>query len=91
MIKMFKTYTESLDYFKEISLKKNEYLIRKDIATTPSGERLRTHGLHSFVPEKLVENITNIDGYNSRIIVNNEAVNRFHPNNINNKDKERYL
>jgi len=83
MAYQFPTYKESLDYFKHITYKTNEYVVNgKKINTTfnPS-----TQVVHTLVEEGLVYEQQKLENNRARTVVKEEAVQRFSPNNIDNK------
>lgn len=84
----FRSYVDSLDYLRDISLKKNEYLIKKTVAKWPtSKESVSTRFIHTLYRENLVyKKEIELSGQFKRVIAKQEAIKRFHPNIINNKD-----
>jgi SAM-dependent methyltransferase len=81
----FNTYIESLDYLKSISYKSNEYYLRGDLIGA-SKKKMPTIFAHTFMGEGLVLKQIDLGNNIARSIVAKDAVERFHPNNINNKD-----
>lgn len=82
MVKQFPSYRECLDFFKRITYKTNEYQLKM----TGNPKKIMTRQLHTFAEEQLVVSEERLDGENGRTIVKKEAVDRFSPNNIDNKD-----
>lgn len=86
-ISQFKTYQDSIDFFKNISLKKNEYRIKKRFLSHPNtNEHVHMQGFTTLAHEDLVKEQIDLDDKYGRSIVKQKAVKRFHPDNINNKD-----
>jgi SAM-dependent methyltransferase len=76
---VFPNYIESLDFIKSLSLAKDEYASK-----VPVGEKTIKVYTNS-ITTLYVEGLGNAENEN-RIIVNQKAIDRFHPNNIDNKD-----
>ena len=84
----FESFYDSLNHIKSISYKKNQYWIKKTALKDKNGnsKSIPTPWLHTFAPERLVVEEKPFNDKHSQIVVNKLAVERFHPNNINNKD-----
>lgn len=95
-MKKFKNFKENIAFFKKVSLKKNEYFCKKKYGLIPNENpypnnpenRIPINGLNTFHSEGLVEKIEMYSDSNSfaKQILKEKAIERFHPNNINNKE-----
>jgi SAM-dependent methyltransferase len=85
MPKIFNTYQDSLAFFKNISYKNNEYYVKGFHVNKPD-VKVETRKLHTFVPEDLITTQITMGKDHARAVVRKEAVERFHPNKIDNKD-----
>jgi SAM-dependent methyltransferase len=83
-VSQFETYTDSLEYMRFISQKTNEYYLRRDLFPDVK-ERIPNRGFNTLLQEDLVLEQVQV-GNNMRSIVKEHAIQRFHPNNIDNKD-----
>jgi SAM-dependent methyltransferase len=81
----FQTYTESFDYFKSVSFKSNEYYLKGEKIGSIV-KKMLTKMAHTLIAEDLVIKQIVLNDKMARSIVKKEAVERFHPNNINNKE-----
>jgi ubiquinone/menaquinone biosynthesis C-methylase UbiE len=78
----FKDFNDSFDYYDYYKYKTNEYLFHtgnKEMAKIP------TRGVNTIIFENLHEKQIDLGGGMGVTIVNKEAVERFHPNHIDNK------
>jgi len=82
---VFSTFQESFNFFNSVRYRTNEYFI--------DGRKLRfiekkvpTSRLHTFHSEGLVEKDIDLGENYHRSIIKREAIDRFHPNKINNKE-----
>ncbi len=83
MAYQFPTYKESLDYFKRITYKTNEYTVKGKLVG--SSDDVSTQVINTFIEEGLAHEQQRLEGNAARTIIKNEAVQRFSPNNIDNK------
>lgn len=79
--KKFKTFSESFDFFDDWKYKTNEYCFHLS-----NGLKAETQSINTIVVEGLHEEIIELDDNLGVTIVKKEAITRFHPNNINNKE-----
>jgi len=78
-----KTYTDVIKAIRFATLRRNEYYLRKKVAGISLKPTIRVTTFHE---ENLVISDKLFNNGNHQSIVKKEAVERFHPNNINNKD-----
>jgi SAM-dependent methyltransferase len=83
-ITQFETYWESLEYLRSIAQKTNEYYLRRNIVPNVK-ERISNRAINTFHSEDLVLEEKQV-GNGWRSIIKAQAIERFHPNNIDNKD-----
>ena len=79
----FKDFNHSFDYYDLWKYKTNEYLFhtgKKDVTKIP------TRMVHTIAIEKLYDKMIDLGNNMGVTIVTDEAVKRFHPNQINNKE-----
>jgi SAM-dependent methyltransferase len=81
----FPTYKESFEFFKSVSYKTNEYYLKGKYLGAPM-KKFPTRMANTFMMENLVIKQIELENQRARTIVKDEAVKRFHPNNINNKE-----
>lgn len=81
----FITYQDSISFFDSIRYKSNEYFVHGD-GLGHVEKKIPTMLAHTICIEELFHKIINLDGGAHQIIVKKESIERFHPNNINNKD-----
>jgi SAM-dependent methyltransferase len=79
------SYKASFDFFKMISYRTNEYFLKGDLLGA-SIKKFPTNGANTFMLEDLVVEQKQLENNQARTVVKPEAVERFHPNNIDNKD-----
>lgn len=79
------SYKESIKFFKKISYKSNEYYLRGKFVGVPV-EKLPTRFAHTFLNEDLVIKQIHLENQQARNVLKEDAIVRFHPNNIDNKD-----
>jgi SAM-dependent methyltransferase len=77
-----KDFNESFDYYDAWKYKTNEYLFHM-----PPKQKVPTRMIHTIVVENLHEKIIpyKVEPY-ALTIIKDQAIRRFHPNNINNKE-----
>jgi len=81
----FTTFQESFGFFDYIRDPENEYYaIGKRMGIEK--EKVPMGTINTFTPEGLIKEQTYLGNDRNRSIVNEEAINRFHPNKINNKE-----
>ncbi len=85
------TYANHLEFIKSRTYKTNEYYMKGNLlgATDKSGnpvKKLLTRNFNTFFDENLVAKREIIEGDNGRDTIKRNAITRFHPNNIDNKD-----
>ena len=92
-MKKLKTFYESIHFFKNSSLKKNEYCLKKNVikkfydsSIFDNVKKVHILGFNTFFNENLVLSRSKYNNVNARLVLQSEAIDRFHPNNINNKD-----
>lgn len=81
----FKTYKESFEFFKSIIFKTNEYYIDGK-AFGILIDKIPIQGINTFTLENLVLEQKLLNDNYVRSIIMEEAIQRFHPNNIDNKN-----
>lgn len=79
------SYKASFEFFKYISYKTNQYYLKGKWLGAPI-KKLPTKSANTFVLEDLIVKQVDLGNNQARTIVKKEAVERFHPNNIDNKD-----
>jgi len=79
------SYKASFDFFKTVSYKTDEYFLKGELIGAPI-KKFPTNSANTLVLEGLVIEQKRLSGNNSRTVVKQEAIERFHPNNIDNKD-----
>ena len=82
-VQRFEDFNHSFNFYEAEKYKKNEYLLHlKD-----DGKKVKvpTRMIHTFVIEELYEKIIDLGNNTGITIVNKQAIERFHPNNIDNK------
>jgi len=79
------TYQESLDFFKKATYKNDEYFLKGDIVNIPK-EKVPTNAVNTFMLENLVVDQKSLGNNRAVTTIKDIAVQRFHPNNIDNKD-----
>jgi SAM-dependent methyltransferase len=77
----FKNFDHSFDFFDDWKYKTNEYFFRLS-----NNKKIPTRAINTIVQEQLHEKIIDLGGDAGLTIVKKEAITRFHPNNINNKE-----
>jgi SAM-dependent methyltransferase len=85
MATKFNSYQASFNFFKYISYKTNEYYLKGKWVGAPI-KKVPTKVVNTFTLEDLVLTVKEFENHQARTTVKKEAVERFHPNNINNKD-----
>jgi SAM-dependent methyltransferase len=77
-----KDFNESFDYYDAWKYKTNEYLFHM-----PQKQKVQTRMIHTIVVENLHEKVIPYDVNNYGLtIIKDQAIKRFHPNKINNKE-----
>jgi SAM-dependent methyltransferase len=79
----FKDFNKSFDYYDTWKYKTNEYLFRTGQKETP---KIPTRMVHTISIENLFEKRIDLGNNMGVLIVKDEAIKRFHPNEINNKE-----
>jgi SAM-dependent methyltransferase len=79
------SYKSSIDFFKMISFKSSEYFVKGKLINAPV-KKLPTQQANTLVLEDLVIKQIELENKCARTIVKQEAIDRFSPNNIDNKD-----
>jgi len=85
MSELFSKYKTSIEFFKSILYENNEYFIKGDVIGS-SMNKLPINGANTFFIENLIINQIDLGNNRGRTIIKKEAIERFHPNKINNKD-----
>jgi len=78
------TYHESFNFFKSISYKKNEYFAKGKFFGVKD-KKISIRGINTFMMEGLAVVRESFENGTGRTVVKEEAIQRFHPNNIDNK------
>jgi ubiquinone/menaquinone biosynthesis C-methylase UbiE len=79
------TFKESFEFFRSVRYRTNEYYLNGKKLNLMT-KKIPTPRIHTFYPEGLVEKDIDLGDDRSRFVVKNKAINRFHPNNIDNKE-----
>lgn len=79
------SYRASFEFFKMISYKTNEYYLKGELCNA-TVKKVPTKMANTFMLEDLVIEQKEIENHQAITVVKAEAVERFHPNNIDNKD-----
>lgn len=79
------SYRASFDFFKMISYKTNEYFLKGNQLGALI-KKVPTNHANTFMLEGLVLKQIDLGNNQARTILKKDAVERFHPNNIDNKD-----
>lgn len=81
----FATYKDSINFFKMISYKSDEYHLKGNFLGAPI-KKVPTIQANTLVLENLVLEQKELENHRAITVVKKEAIERFHPNNIDNKD-----
>jgi SAM-dependent methyltransferase len=81
----FRSYIDSLEYIKKLTYKTNEYFIKGKFVGLPS-QKIETRAINTLFSEGLIISQKDFGNYQARSVVTKEAITRFHPNNIDNKN-----
>lgn len=84
-VNQFESFWQSIEFLRNISQKTNEYYLKRGIIPNTK-ERIPNRGLNTFLQEDLILEEIPLDNNRMRSVVKQHAIDRFHPNKINNKD-----
>jgi len=86
MVAQLLTYHDSFRFFKAHAYKTNEYYLKAKSLGVKDFKKVPTKFLHTFAIENLILETKDLGNHQARTVVKKKAIDRFHPNNINNKN-----